>query len=311
MRGRRIFGAAACVLSVVGAGCGHAPAARIGGDEISRSAFESELSALRANTAYIARREQRPGVEVADARGTLTPVFVAEVLSNSIISVAMSQEARRRDLAVTASDRAWARDYAPVSVGNPKIFALFPPWFQRLAQRRAAVVASLHRVLKGNLTLQAYYAANRARFVKACSYHILVPTREEALAARKRILSGEAFAAVAREVSIDAGTGPKGGDLGCNGRGDLAPPLDEAAFSQPVREAGPPIETGDGFHLILVSSRRAPPLERITGELEAAIHSAGTRELQALIRNRLRSTSVEVSEEFGHWDPRRLAVVPA
>ena len=54
--------------------------------------------------------------------------------------------------------------------------------------------------------------------------------RAEAEAAVARIRGGEDFAAVAAEVS-EAGTAERGGLLGAVGRGDLAGPLESAAFA--------------------------------------------------------------------------------
>ena len=74
-------------------------------------------------------------------------------------------------------------------------------------------------------------------------------------AARQRVLGGEDFAAVAREVS-DCPSGKRdGGNLGEFGRGMMVPEFEKAAFEQPVGEVGPVIETSFGWHIVKVTAR--------------------------------------------------------
>jgi peptidyl-prolyl cis-trans isomerase SurA len=71
--------------------------------------------------------------------------------------------------------------------------------------------------------------------------------------ARARIVDGgEDFAAVAKEVSEDPGSGANGGDLGCFGKGRMVPEFEEAAFSLAKDEVSQPIKTDFGYHLIQV-----------------------------------------------------------
>lgn len=300
---------ATCALLTFVTGCGLDVATRVDGAEIAFTDLDRRLEAFRANTAFQAyrRRESKP---VADATGDLTPAFVTEVLTNDIYSLVMGAEARRRRLRIEAEDRAFARDSASIPVGNKTIFSSFPDWFRRLLLERAEIVSALQRTLESDQTPDEYWRTHQEEFEKACTRHIVVETPEEADAARERVLTGEAFADVARDVSIDSGTAPKGGDLGCNGRGDLTPELDEAAYTRPVGRVGPPIRTGEGFHLLLVESRETPPLSRISGEVSIAINRTGRDALTALVNERLKSAEVEVSERYGRWDPERLVVVP-
>jgi peptidyl-prolyl cis-trans isomerase SurA len=78
-------------------------------------------------------------------------------------------------------------------------------------------------------------------------------TREEArslaAAARARLVAGEAFADVARELSDDP-SAAVGGDLGRVARGQLVPPFEDAAFALEVGQVSEVVETAYGFHLI-------------------------------------------------------------
>ena len=67
---------------------------------------------------------------------------------------------------------------------------------------------------------------------------------------RQRILDGEDFAALAEEYSDDPGSAVSGGDLGWFGRGLMAPPFEEAAFSLAIGEISEPVQSDFGYHII-------------------------------------------------------------
>ncbi len=71
---------------------------------------------------------------------------------------------------------------------------------------------------------------------------------------RQKIVDGADFAEVAKENS-DCPSGRRGGDLGSFGRGQMVKPFEEAAFTQPIGELGPVVETDFGFHIIKVTDR--------------------------------------------------------
>lgn len=82
-----------------------------------------------------------------------------------------------------------------------------------------------------------------------CS-HILLKKHSEAVAALDRIRNGEKFGRVAREVSLDAGSARRDGNLGYFGRGRMVKPFEEAAFRMQVGQISDPVKTEYGYHLI-------------------------------------------------------------
>lgn len=109
-------------------------------------------------------------------------------------------------------------------------------------------------------------AAERPRRPATLSFRQIIlapePTAAARAAARARIdsvraelVAGADFAAVARRVSMD-GTAPLGGDLGWVRRGRTVPAFEQWAFSLPVGQLSPPVETSFGYHLIRVDSRQ-------------------------------------------------------
>ena len=116
---------------------------------------------------------------------------------------------------------------------------------------------------------RAYYDSNLESFKKpeqVRASHILIkvdPGADEAkkAEARKKIESlqaklknGEDFGALAKEYS-EGPSGPKGGDLGFFGRGQMVKPFEEAAFSMKPGQVSGMVETRFGYHLIMVTER--------------------------------------------------------
>jgi hypothetical protein len=153
--------------------------------------------------------------------------------------------------------------------------------------------------------LRKHYDENKKEWELASARHILVrfkgspaPLRagqkelseEEALAKtqelRKRIVSGEDFAAVAKAESDDAGSGANGGDLGSNKRGATVPAFDQAMFTMPVGEVSEPIKTQFGYHIIKVDKRGIKSFEEAKPEIETKLRPEKARDaLEVMLTN--------------------------
>jgi len=89
--------------------------------------------------------------------------------------------------------------------------------------------------------------------------HILVDTKEDALAAIGRLEEGEDFAALAVELSTGP-SGPNGGELGYFGRGAMVPSFEVASFGLAMDSyTKEPVQTQFGWHVIKVEDRRVAP----------------------------------------------------
>ncbi|MHB1345064.1 MAG: peptidylprolyl isomerase [Thermoleophilia bacterium] len=98
--------------------------------------------------------------------------------------------------------------------------------------------------------------------------------RAEAEAARQRLVDGEDFAALARELSEDAGSKDQGGDLGEVSKGVMVPAFEEAVFGMGAGELSQPVKTQFGYHLIRVESlneAKQLSLEEATEQIEAQL----------------------------------------
>lgn len=82
-----------------------------------------------------------------------------------------------------------------------------------------------------------------------CS-HILVAKQSEALSVMERLGAGEKFGKLAKEVSTDAPSAKRDGNLGYFARGKMVKPFEEAAFKLQVGQVSDPVKSEYGYHII-------------------------------------------------------------
>ncbi len=104
--------------------------------------------------------------------------------------------------------------------------------------------------------------------------HILIAKEEKAKAEDllKQIKEGADFAELAKQHSIDPGSGAQGGDLGFFGLGMMVEPFEKAAFALNVDEVSELVETQFGYHIIKVTDIKAsttPELDAIKSQVLA------------------------------------------
>ena len=136
---------------------------------------------------------------------------------------------------------------------------------------------------------RAFYEQETAKITpedEVRARHILVPSKEEAEAVAARLKSGEAFDAVAREVSKDPGAA-EGGDLGYFTKDDMVPEFSEAAFALQPGEISDPVETKFGWHIIKVEDRRPRQLasfDEVKDRVMAVLAQQRGREMMTRLR---------------------------
>lgn len=141
--------------------------------------------------------------------------------------------------------------------------------------------------------LRDYYEQNKEEFTRpeqVHARHILVNTegRSDAeaqakiAAAKDRLSKGEAFAAVAREVSDEPAAKTSGGDLGYFGRGQMVKDFEDAVFNGQVGTLIGPVKTQFGYHLIEVLDKRAAgtqPFEEVREMIRQRLASEQTTQM--------------------------------
>lgn len=176
--------------------------------------------------------------------------FRTELRTRNVVDSVVKQEAARLPAPVTDADAKAFYDQ------NPKLFD---------AGERVRASHILVRVPEG------------------AGADVKKAARAKAEAALARVRKGEEFAAVAREVSEDPGSGPRGGDLGVFGRGQMVPPFEQAAFALPAGHFSGLVETSFGFHIIKVQERLPAgkvPFGPVKGQIKD--HLAQTRRDKAV-----------------------------
>ncbi len=116
--------------------------------------------------------------------------------------------------------------------------------------------------------------------------------KKKAAEAMKRLKKGEDFAAVAKEMSDDAVSREKGGDLGFFRRGVMVPKFEEAAFAmKPGEMTKEPVRTPFGFHIIKVLERKAErvkPLEEVRDQIVESLKNRNLFKARRELVERLR-----------------------
>ncbi|MDR3372197.1 MAG: peptidylprolyl isomerase [Ancalomicrobiaceae bacterium] len=128
--------------------------------------------------------------------------------------------------------------------------------------------------------------------------HVLLKTKEEAVAVIKDLDGGADFAKVATEKSQDPGSAKEGGDLGYFTAGDMVAAFEEAAQKLKIGEyTKEPVQTQFGFHVIKLEDRRkqkVPEFDQVKDQLRQTVIGEKFAEvLQALKKD----AKVEINED--------------
>ena len=136
--------------------------------------------------------------------------------------------------------------------------------------------------------------------------HILVETEQEARDLLVMLDDGADFGGLATEYSTGP-SGPRDGDLGWFGKGQMVTPFENAVMGMDAGTYTGPVQTQFGYHLIFLNDRRVtapPPFEDVRGELEVEIQNAAVENhLRGLIAN------ADVVMSDGTIDPSVLSTL--
>ena len=108
--------------------------------------------------------------------------------------------------------------------------------------------------------IKAYFDENKESFneeEQVEASHILVEDEATAKKVAKKLADGEDFAALAKEFSTDEASAVNGGELGYFPRGKMVAEFEKAAFSLKPDTVSDPVKTENGYHIILVTDKKA------------------------------------------------------
>jgi peptidyl-prolyl cis-trans isomerase D len=129
--------------------------------------------------------------------------------------------------------------------------------------------------------------------------HILVADEATANQVYDRLMKGEDFAALAKELSTDTSNNQTGGDLGWFGKGVMDATFEAAAFSQKIGEIGKPVQTSFGWHIIQVIGHEDRPLT--ADQFDQAKQTAFTKWIDEL---RTKADADGLVTIFDYWKQR-------
>ncbi|MGP9814524.1 peptidylprolyl isomerase [Rhodopseudomonas sp. NSM] len=113
---------------------------------------------------------------------------------------------------------------------------------------------------------------------------------KKAAAAYQRIVKGEAFDAVARDMSDDPTTRKNGGNRGFVTRAMMGKDIADVAYALEKGKVSPPIKTAAGWHLVMIDGEHVPPkpdFQMVRGRIESNL----ARQAQMALTERLRSNA--------------------
>ena len=127
--------------------------------------------------------------------------------------------------------------------------------------------------------------------------HILVDEEQAAIDLIEKLKGGADFAALAQEFSTGP-SGPKGGDLGYFGRGQMVPDFETAAFDLEIGTfSAVPVQTQFGWHVIKLEDKRIAPAPSLD-EMRQQIGSSLTQQALARLIEELRQDATITERSF-------------
>ena len=230
--------------------------ARVGNGVVTRGDFESYL-------------ERLPAPMRAQA---LSPEKIREYLDMLIDREILNQKAVEAGL-----DR------------DPEIEHAVEMYRQKLMAQRL-VKSGISTRPVNEAMVREYYEKHPEEFgggtMVRASQILVSKTRENARTAAEKIradiLAGKAdFAAMARQHSNDAGTAPKGGDMGWVSPGIIKPELEQALFDLEKGRVSGIVATDLGFHILKaedIKSRPSKPYDVVAGEIRQKLAPLGAQD---------------------------------
>lgn len=145
--------------------------------------------------------------------------------------------------------------------------------------------------------IQAYY--DQAKY-ELNARHILVKTEEEAKAIIEELKNGADFAELAKEKSVDSGSGAQGGELGWFSVGKMVQEFNDAAYALELNTVSEPVKSEFGYHIIEVKEKREVEgygtLEEKKEEIREQL-KAQKANLTTIQKQLIKEANVEVKDE--------------
>lgn len=203
--------------------------------------------------------------EVAEGQ-TMGSYYESSLLDNMILELLMVEAAEKEGISITDEE-------LHTQVDEFKAYFETDEEYQTFLEEKAMSEEYLQNALKKEYLINHFLSAKIENLEptddelqtifddlklneQVRARHILVATEDEAKAVIERINSGEKFDDLAKELSIDTGSGANGGDLDYFSYTDMVQPFSESAFSLEIGEVSEPVQSEFGYHIIEVTDKK-------------------------------------------------------
>lgn len=250
----------------------------INGIPLYREAFDSaKEDVLNQYQQVYAQFGQDVRAMLVGAQGRIMELGLeAEALERLFFNAIIDEEVKRRGIAVSEDeiDTEFQKQYVAILDYQRMTEQQLAAYLEsqgysvdrfkesgRASVKEQLLLEAIQRAVAGPIELSeddisTYFDENRQQYEteeRIQASHILVETQEEAQQILEELSSGSDFGLIARERSIDPGSGPAGGDLGWFGRGQMVAPFEQAALALEIGEVSGIVETDFGYHIIILT----------------------------------------------------------
>ena len=314
---------AAVLVVTAAAGCdaGAPPAAVVNGHEISASRLEEFSKTLAATLPAGPQAASLRG----EGEGTWTTDFSASLLSYLVSHQIVLDAAEARGVTITAADRTQgkttvAQDFSSGAADGSTTddgtatFAKLPKDLQTFLTEATAAQIALQADLGKGVSQEAAarkaFDANPATYQQVCLSTITVATPAILTLVQNRLKSGESFAAVAKDASID-NYKAEGGLNPCTPINSFAADIaQEFATGGPTDVKGPFQTSGGESVLVVVTERKPSTFAEVKDAIVQALPAPGEAQLTAFLTKAEKQAKVKINPRFGRWSAANHTVVP-
>jgi foldase protein PrsA len=157
---------------------------------------------------------------------------------------------------------------------------------------------------------------HKTEYIQVHVRHVLVKDVATANKARRQLVAGGNWAAVAKQYSIDPQSKNRGGDLSFLSKGQTVAEFEHAVFvladqgtckgkttggcTSPISA---PVHTQFGYHVLQVIGLRQPALDNnLRGQLDPTVKQRRDAAIQVWYEDQVKHAAVTVNPRFGRWD---------
>ena len=301
---------ALCLALLVSCGSSEAPAATLGGVDVTDAQLAHEQDVF----GFLAGLNQQPcgtveGDETAEA------ACARFALTNLIQEHFVAVYADANDIKVTDAQVTQTVSQLDDSVGKKAV----DDQLKAHDLTRADLSDLAHRILlfgavQTEVTadaLRQQYEDDIANYTTVQVDHILVKTKAEADEVYAQVTAPGAteqdFLDLAKEVSIDPSAKQNSGSLGSAVASTYVPEFAAAAIALEPGEISKPVKTQFGWHVIRMVEKDVQPFEDVKAQL-ARSSDAATTAFNAWLVDQASGGVVDINPKYGRFDEKTLQV---